>query len=256
MRARLLVLIPLGISLCSEADAPLPVGVYVCRSPLLAFNFWESLLHVSQELKIKLTHDIVAQLAADQKCIRVSSENLRPIKSGWGGALALADGDKSPVYFHQPDTLGWVHPDYYVQYVNDERVRRARSDPNGQNQEQRVPTAAKVPHAGSVTALGASDVYKVGSDVVAPRLYYKIEPSYTREAHDRHVQGTVVLYIDVEPSGTPDNIKVIKSLDAGLDRKAIEAVRQWRFDPGTKSGKPVTVAATIEVKFQLGDDPE
>ena len=113
----------------------------VCRSPLLAFDFWHSVLHVSQELKINLTHEIVAQLAADQGytdrngsgpkepvCVRITSGDLRPIKSGWGGALALADGDKSPVYFYHPDSLGWVHPDYYVQYVNDPRVKKAHED--------------------------------------------------------------------------------------------------------------------------------
>lgn len=106
----------------------MPAGMYVCRSPLLAFDFWGSVLHVSQELKINLTRDIVAQLAADQKCVRITSDNLRPVKSGWGGALAVAEGDKSAVYFHNPDTLGWVHPDYYIQYVNDPRLRRACQD--------------------------------------------------------------------------------------------------------------------------------
>jgi len=96
----------------------------------LAFDFWKSLLHSSQELKIKLTREIVAQIATGQNCLRVDSEDLRPIKSGWGGALAVADGARSPVYFHHPDTFGWVHPDYYIQYVNDRRVRRVRERPN------------------------------------------------------------------------------------------------------------------------------
>lgn len=129
MPVRVLVLVALasfGILPSAAADASVPPGMYVCRSPLLAFDFWNSVLHLSQELKIKLTKEIVAQLAADQNCIRAASDNLRPIKSGWGGALAMADGDKSPVYFHHPDTFGWVHPDYYVQYVNDPRLKRAR----------------------------------------------------------------------------------------------------------------------------------
>jgi hypothetical protein len=144
MRVRLLLFVALasfGTRGSWGDDAPLPPGMWVCRSPLLAFNFWSAVLHVSQELKIKLTPGIVAQLAADQGytdrngsgpkqgvCIRIASSDLRPIRSGWGGALALEDGNKSPIYFHHPDTLGWVHPEYYVEYVNDPRVKRVHAN--------------------------------------------------------------------------------------------------------------------------------
>jgi outer membrane biosynthesis protein TonB len=48
---------------------------------------------------------------------------------------------------------------------------------------------------------------------------------------------------------------VTRSLDAGLDKKAAEAIEKWTFQPGQKDGKPVAVAATIEVNFRLLDDP-
>jgi protein TonB len=53
------------------------------------------------------------------------------------------------------------------------------------------------------------------------------------------------------PAAAPPNVKVQRSLGLGLDEKAIEAVKQWKFKPGYKDGKPVTVAATIEVNFRL-----
>jgi TonB family protein len=59
------------------------------------------------------------------------------------------------------------------------------------------------------------------------------------------------LYIEVDPSGHATNIRVQRSLGLGLDEKAIEAVRKWKFSPGKKDGKAVTVAATIEVNFRL-----
>jgi TonB family protein len=43
---------------------------------------------------------------------------------------------------------------------------------------------------------------------------------------------------------------VARSLGFGLDEKAIEAVRQWRFKPATKNGVPVAAPATIEVRFR------
>jgi len=52
-----------------------------------------------------------------ERCIRVEGDGFKPVASGSGGALALADG-KTKVWFHQPDSGGWVHPDYYVSYVN------------------------------------------------------------------------------------------------------------------------------------------
>jgi TonB family protein len=94
-------------------------------------------------------------------------------------------------------------------------------------------------------------VYRVGGGVSAPSLIYKKEPEYSEEARKAKYQGTVTLYVEVDPSGKAVNIRVLHSLGLGLDEKAMEAVRQWKFKPGMKDGKPVTVAASIEVNFRL-----
>lgn len=94
-------------------------------------------------------------------------------------------------------------------------------------------------------------VFRVGGGVSAPALLYKVEPEYSEEARKAKYQGTVVLYVEVDPSGKAINPRVVRSLGLGLDEKAIEAVRKWKFKPGYKDGKPVTVAATIEVNFRL-----
>ena len=94
-------------------------------------------------------------------------------------------------------------------------------------------------------------VYRVGGGVTAPIVLSKKDPEYSEEARKAKYQGTVLLSIEVSPNGLASNIKVVRSLGLGLDEKAIEAVRQWKFKPGYKDGKPVTVAATIEVNFRL-----
>jgi TonB family protein len=94
-------------------------------------------------------------------------------------------------------------------------------------------------------------VYKVGGGVTAPALLYKVEPQYTEAARKAKYQGIVLLYVEVTPEGTAQNITVRRSLGLGLDEKAIEAVKNWRFRPGTKDGQAVTVAATIEINFRL-----
>jgi TonB family protein len=94
-------------------------------------------------------------------------------------------------------------------------------------------------------------VYRIGGGVSAPSLLYKVEPEYSEEARKAKFQGTVVLYVVVDEKGMPQQLRVLRPLGLGLDEKAIEAVQKWKFKPGVKDGKPVSVAATIEVNFRL-----
>jgi periplasmic protein TonB len=94
-------------------------------------------------------------------------------------------------------------------------------------------------------------VFRVGGGVTSPVPLYKPEPEYSEEARKAKFQGTVVLYVEVDPTGKVVNPRVVRSLGLGLDEKAIEAVLKWKFKPGYKDGKPVTVAATVEVNFRL-----
>jgi TonB family protein len=97
----------------------------------------------------------------------------------------------------------------------------------------------------------ANGVYRVGQGIAPPSLLYKTEPQYTEEARSGKIQGTTLLAVEIGPDGVARNITVARSLEPGLDQKAIDAVTQWQFKPGTKDGVPVTVAATIEVNFRL-----
>src|SRR5439155_17068518 len=94
-------------------------------------------------------------------------------------------------------------------------------------------------------------VFRMGGGVTAPSLLSKVEPEYSEEARKAKYQGTVLLYVEVDATGRATNIRVARSLGLGLDEKAAEAVKQWKFTPGKKDGKAVTVAATIEVNFRL-----
>ncbi|MBZ5728392.1 MAG: energy transducer TonB [Acidobacteriia bacterium] len=94
-------------------------------------------------------------------------------------------------------------------------------------------------------------VFRVGGGVTAPVVLYKPEPEYSEDARKAKYQGTVLLYIQVDATGKAINVKVLKSLGLGLDEKAIEAVKKWKFKPGTMNGKPVTVEASVEVNFRL-----
>ncbi len=110
--------------------------------------------------------------------------------------------------------------------------------------------------AALVTVAAAQEqrqVYRPGEGVVAPRLVKETKPKYTREAMTAKVQGNVMMDVVVEPDGTVGDVKVTKSLDDthGLDQEAVKAVKQWKFTPGTKDGKPVPVRVEIEMTFTL-----
>jgi len=94
-------------------------------------------------------------------------------------------------------------------------------------------------------------VFRIGGGVTGPKAIYQPEPEYSEEARKAKFQGTVVLSIVVGADGVPRDIKVARSLGLGLDEKAIETVKTWKFEPGTKDGKPVATYATIEVAFHL-----
>src|ERR1700687_5224167 len=87
--------------------------------------------------------------------------------------------------------------------------------------------------------------FRVGGGVSAPRPIYDPDPEYSEEARQAKYQGTVLLWVVVGPDGKPHDIRVQRSLGMGLDEKAIEAVRQWRFGPSMKDRHPVAVQVNI-----------
>lgn len=94
-------------------------------------------------------------------------------------------------------------------------------------------------------------VYRVGGGVSAPRATYAPDPEYSEEARKAKYQGTVVLWVIVGADGRPHDIRIQRSVGMGLDEKAVEAVRSWRFEPARKDGQPVAVQVNIEVNFRL-----
>lgn len=84
-----------------------------------------------------------------------------------------------------------------------------------------------------------------------PRVLHRVEPRYTREARANGIQGTVLIEVVVDETGQPGDVSVLSPIGFGLDSRAMDAVRQWTFRPGTRNGKPVKTATTVEVKFRI-----
>jgi protein TonB len=92
---------------------------------------------------------------------------------------------------------------------------------------------------------------RIGGGVSAPQVIYQVEPEFSEEARKAKVAGNVLVNLWVGTDGLPSHVHVIRGVGMGLDEKAIEAVRQYRFKPAMENGKPVLVELNIEVNFQI-----
>ena len=115
------------------------------------------------------------------------------------------------------------------------------------------PAPTSAPTDRSAPSLDSSSAaYKIGANISAPFVIHSVAAQYTDEARRANYQGVCLIGLIVNAQGDPVNVHVVRPLGMGLDEKAIEAVRQYKFKPAMKDGKtPVPVMVTIEVNFRL-----
>ena len=95
-------------------------------------------------------------------------------------------------------------------------------------------------------------LFRIGGGVSAPVPIVSPEAEFSDEARRAKYQGVCLVSLIVDAQGNPQNPRVIRALGMGLDEKALEAVRKYKFKPALKDGKyPVPVMITIEVNFRL-----
>ena len=94
---------------------------------------------------------------------------------------------------------------------------------------------------------------KIGSPgVTPPEVVKKKNPKYTREARDAELEGLVMVEVDIGPDGRVHDARVLRPLGMGLDERAVDAVKKWKFKPAMKDGHPGWVQVTVEVLFRQG----
>ena len=93
-------------------------------------------------------------------------------------------------------------------------------------------------------------IYRGQMTSTGPRLqtgdYASVE-----EARQRGLSGEVELEIVVRRDGAVGDVKILRGLGAGLNDRAVQAVRQWRFTPAQRQGTPVDVIVEVAVEFKL-----
>jgi len=93
--------------------------------------------------------------------------------------------------------------------------------------------------------------YRPGSGVEPPRLLREVKADYSDEARRANIEGEVELEIVVRSNGTVGDVKIVRGLPGGLNERAVQAVRQWRFAPARMKGAPVDVVVQVGVEFRL-----
>jgi protein TonB len=91
----------------------------------------------------------------------------------------------------------------------------------------------------------------VGGGVSSPYTIYTVEPEFSEEARKAKFQGVVTVNLIVDANGRPQNVHILRGVGMGLDEKAVEAVKQYKFHPAMKNGKGVAVELNVEVDFQI-----
>jgi periplasmic protein TonB len=108
------------------------------------------------------------------------------------------------------------------------------------------------PRRAHIRAQGAM---RVGGDVHAPKVVHRVEPAYSDEARRNRVSGIVILEVLIDATGHVTEVLPLKPLPYGLTEAAVDAVKQWTFEPATLAGKPVPVIFDLTVNFKLDTPP-
>jgi len=167
-----------------------------------------------------------------------------------------ADAEIAKIFLSKDDHLSTLVPAYWDPCV---RLGLVANNDKCQFSEQILATPGVrsepglgfgTPTAGTMVT-GSGGVFRVGGGVSPPRPTYSPDPPFGERARQAKYEGTVTLALIVNEKGLPTYVKILQPLGGGLDRKAVEAVQQWRFTPAEKDGHPVQVEIAVEVNFHL-----
>ena len=218
---------------------------------------WIEAYEKELETNEKQLRELFTSLAMDDGEIRVRKVSDEDIQVDQGMERELVHAAKKPVdiYFAiwtpMKATEAHVRPIGYFMFIDGafrwDSTTRLVTPKTIQTQTAEVQDVACPGGHGKVS--GAA--YKVADGVSAPKAVRMPDPEYSELARQEKVQGTVKLSFIVDTDGCAKKIQVVQSLGHGLDEQAIEALRRWHFEPGTKDGAPVPVQLGVTMDFRL-----
>lgn len=92
---------------------------------------------------------------------------------------------------------------------------------------------------------------RVGGQIREPRKLVDTRPSYPEVARRARIEGVVILELTVDRQGSVRDVQILRGLPMGLTEAAVDAVRQWRYEPTLLNGRPIEVLIVVTVNFRL-----
>ena len=111
--------------------------------------------------------------------------------------------------------------------------------------------ACPQPKLGKVAWFDTCAYLPIGNGVRPGRAVSTPNPQYSESARQAKITGQVILAVAINSTGVVDAVRVVKSLEPGLDENAVQAVSKWQFTPATKDGKPVAIQMEVAVGYRL-----
>src|SRR5262245_8260545 len=138
-------------------------------------------------------------------------------------------------------------------------VQQWRFEPNLLN-GQAIRVATYVPvrfrldrqiYSAQLPSQEGKEVFQIIDGVTAPKIISRVEATYTDEARAAKLNGKIVLFVEITSAGIVENVVVLQKMGKGMDESAVRAIKQWKFNPATKDGRPVAVMITVEMNFSI-----
>jgi len=195
----------------------------------------------------------IVPAAASTLMTRSSQPSSKPVNGGAGVAASapaaeVAEQPKKPV-------LGNVH-------LATPKVTSKRSAQNGGevdaglvlNNEDQPESSAETLNAGLVgdskQPSAPATPLSVGGDVKQAKLIFSVSPVYPTLAKNQHVSGSVMVDALIDPNGRVTTMKVVSGPTL-LQQAAMDALKQWKYQPASLDGKPVAMHLTVTIQFRL-----
>jgi TonB family protein len=182
----------------------------------------------------------------------VQNQEAREVTTtGADGAYSLAGLQPGRQYDVEVQSRGFVTFRDTVSVSGDQRFDISLD--TGAVRETIVVSAKRLGPAGSPQG-GPRRRIRVGGNVQKARLVHHVSPLYPLDVRSQGIEGTVLLDAVISKDGVPINLSLRNSLvDQRLAKAALEAVRQWRYEPTRLNGQPVEIITSVTVAFRLTD---
>jgi TonB family protein len=152
---------------------------------------------------------------------------------------------KEKIFLIDTKEMPQLVPSYWRRYFTDSLNRKSESQVTHGTQSSAITDVQD-----KKTSDGMA-IYHVGKAVKPPRPVYSPDPDYSEPARASKFQGVSVLAAVILPTGMVGDISIVRPIGLGLDEKAVEAIKTWRFQPAMRGNEPVAVAVNVEVQFNL-----